>query len=147
MTAEGRAKLEAELKELVQERRPQLVQLVATTRAEGDLKENFGYHDARQALGMLDGRVQTIEAMLRDAEIIEEAAPDGTVKLGSKVTVRDDFGDSDYTIVTVAEADVTKGMISMESPLGAALAGRSAGDEVTFETPAGERTARVVEVA
>jgi len=146
LTAEGHAKLEAELHDLIQVRRPEIVARVATTRAEGDLRENFGYHDARQALGMLDGRVQAIEAMLRDAELIEPPS-DGTVQIGSRATVRDEFGDTVYTLVGPAEADIGRGMISHESPLGAALAGLRAGERVAFDTPAGLREATVIDVA
>jgi transcription elongation factor GreA len=146
LTAEGRANLEAELQQLVQVQRPAIVARVASTRNEGDLSENFGYHDARRELGMLDGRVQTIEAILRDAVVITELPSDGTVRLGSRVKVRDEFGESDYTIVGATEADVARGLISHESPLGSALAGKAAGDSVSFASPGGERRVTIVDV-
>ncbi len=146
LTAEGRARLEEELRDLVGNRRPVIVKRVATARAEGDLSENFAYHDARQELGLLDGRVQTIEAMLRNAQIMEVTVGD-VVGLGSSVTVRDDFGDSTYTIVGPVEADVADGRISMVSPLGAALMGRTVGDEVTFGSPGGTRSAVITAVS
>ncbi|HEY8756530.1 MAG TPA: transcription elongation factor GreA [Candidatus Dormibacteraeota bacterium] len=146
LTAEGRARLEEELHDLVGNRRPVIVKRVATARAEGDLSENFAYHDARQELGLLDGRVQTIEAMLRNAQIMEVTVGD-VVGLGSSVTVRDDFGDSTYTIVGPVEADVAGGRISMVSPLGAALMGRTVGDEVTFGSPGGTRSAVITAVS
>jgi transcription elongation factor GreA len=146
LTAEGRARLEEELHDLVGNRRPVIVKRVATARAEGDLSENFAYHDARQELGLLDGRVQTIEAMLRNAQIMEVTVGD-VVGLGSSVTVRDDFGDSTYTIVGPVEADVADGRISMVSPLGAALMGRTVGDEVTFGSPGGTRSAVITAVS
>jgi transcription elongation factor GreA len=145
LTAEGRDRLEAELRDLVENRRPAIVQRVSTARAEGDLSENFAYHDARQELGLLDGRVQTIEAMLRRAQVMETTVGD-VVGLGSTVTVRDEFGESTYVIVGPVEADVAGGRISMVSPLGAALMGRTAGDEVSFASPGGVRSAIVVEV-
>ncbi|MDQ6855494.1 MAG: transcription elongation factor GreA, partial [Candidatus Dormibacteraeota bacterium] len=70
LTPEGRDRLEQELRDLVENRRPVIVQRVATARAEGDLSENFAYHDARQELGLLDGRVQTIKATLRNAQVL-----------------------------------------------------------------------------
>jgi transcription elongation factor GreA len=146
LTAEGRANLEAELHQLARVRRPAIVARVASTRAEGDLSENFGYHDARQELGMLDGRIQTIEAILRDAVVITDIPSDGTVRLGSRVTVRDEFGESVYTIVGATEADVARGLISHESPLGSALAGRSPGEAVSFASPGGERKVTIVAV-
>lgn len=146
LTEEGRARLEEELRDLVDNRRPVIVKRVATARAEGDLSENFAYHDARQELGLLDGRVQTIEGMLRHAQIMEVTVGD-VVGLGSSVTVRDEFGDSSYTIVGPVEADVAGGRISMVSPLGAALMGRTVGDEVKFSSPGGTRSAVVTAVS
>lgn len=145
LTAEGRARLEEELRDLVDNRRPVIVRRVATARAEGDLSENFAYHDARQELGLLDGRVQTIEGMLRHARVMEVTVGD-VVGLGSSVTVRDEFGESTYTIVGPVEADVAGGRISMVSPLGAALMGRTVGDEVSFSSPGGTRSAVIESV-
>lgn len=145
MTAAGLVALKAELADLRQ-KRPSMVDRVATARSDGDLKENFAYHDARQDLGMLDGRVQTIEAILADVVVIEGARTDGTVALGSKVVVRDEFGESTYSLVGPAEADIGRGMISHQSPLGTALVGRRVGDSVTFTTPGGDRSAEVVSV-
>jgi transcription elongation factor GreA len=145
LTAGGRDRLEEELRDLVQNRRPTIVRRVATARAEGDLSENFAYHDARQELGLLDGRVQTIEAMLRHAQVMETTVG-AVVGLGSTVTVRDEFGESTYVIVGPVEADVAGGRISMVSPLGAALMGRTVGDEVSFGSPGGTRTAVIIDV-
>ncbi len=145
LTPEGRDRLESELRDLVENRRPVIVQRVATARAEGDLSENFAYHDARQELGLLDGRVQTIEAMLRNAQVLETTVGE-VVGLGSTVTIRDEFGESTYVIVGPVEADVAGGRISMVSPLGAALMGRTVGDEVTFASPGGNRSAIIAAV-
>ncbi len=145
LTPEGRDRLEEELRELVENRRPVIVQRVATARAEGDLSENFAYHDARQELGLLDGRVQTIEATLRNAQVLETTVGE-VVGLGSTVTIRDEFGESTYVIVGPVEADVAGGRISMVSPLGAALMGRTVGDEVSFGSPGGTRSAIIAAV-
>jgi transcription elongation factor GreA len=145
LTAEGRANLEEELRDLRDNRRAVIVKRVATAREEGDLSENFAYHDARRELGLLDGRVQTIENMLRHAEVMETTVGE-VVGLGSTVTVRDEFGESTYAIVGPVEADVAGGRISMVSPLGAALMGRTVGDEVTFSSPGGTRSATIVSV-
>jgi transcription elongation factor GreA len=145
LTREGRERLEDELRDLVDNRRPVIVQRVATAREEGDLSENFAYHDARQELGLLDGRVQTIEGMLRNAQVMETTVGE-VVGLGSTVTVRDEFGESTYVIVGPVEADVAGGRISMVSPLGAALMGRTVGDEVSFASPGGTRSAIIAAV-
>lgn len=145
LTPEGLRRLREELRELVEVRRPGIVQRVARARSEGDLSENFAYHDARRELGMLDGRVQTIEGMLRNVQLVEAGGGD-LVALGSTVVVEDDFGVSTYTVVGPAEADVQAGRISMVSPLGQALMGRRAGERVGYQSPGGERTAVLREV-
>ncbi len=145
ITAAGLAALHAELAEL-RRRRPSMVDRVASARSDGDLKENFAYHDARRDLGMADGRVQTIEAILATAVVIETATPGSSIGLGSKVVVRDEFGEATYSLVGPAEADIARGLISLESPLGSALMNREVGETVTFETPGGPRSATVVEV-
>jgi transcription elongation factor GreA len=145
LTAAGRANLEDELRDLVDNRRAAIVKRVATAREEGDLSENFAYHDARRELGLLDGRVQTIENMLRHAQVMETTVGE-VVGLGSTVAVHDDFGESTYVIVGPVEADVAGGRISMVSPLGAALMGRTVGDEVIFSSPGGTRSATITSV-
>jgi transcription elongation factor GreA len=146
MTSVGFESLRAELAEL-RARRPALVEEVAAARSQGDLSENFAYHDARQHLGMLDGRVQTIEATLARAEVVEESHHEGVARIGSTVVVRDEFGESTYQIVGPTEGNMARGLMSIASPLGSALVDRRAGDTVTFKTPGGERQATVVSVS
>src|SRR5205823_10100852 len=145
MTAAGLETLKAELEGL-RARRPALVEEVAAARSQGDLSENFAYHDARQHLGMLDGRIQTIEATLAQAQVVAEAAPTGIARIGSTVVVRDEFGESTYQIVGPTEGNMARGLMSTASPLGSALVDRRAGETVTFKTPAGEGQATVVSV-
>src|ERR1700682_6727736 len=91
MTAFGYEALKAELAEL-RARRPALVEEGAAARSQGDLSENFAYHDARQHLGMLDGRVQTIEATLARVQVIEEGGGEGVARTGSDGGVRGECG-------------------------------------------------------
>ena len=91
MTASGFDAFKAELDEL-RAKRPAMVEEVAAARSQGDLSENFAYHDARQNLGMLDGRIQTIEATLTRAQVVEESDANGVARIGSTVVVRDEFG-------------------------------------------------------
>ncbi|HEY8679032.1 MAG TPA: transcription elongation factor GreA [Candidatus Dormibacteraeota bacterium] len=144
-----RAGLEALKTELValRARRPAMVEEVAAARSQGDLSENFAYHDARQHLGMLDGRIQTIENTLRRAQVVEETGTSGVVRIGSTVVVRDEFGESSYEIVGPTEGNMARGLMSVASPLGSAMVGRGAGDTVTFKTPGGERQATIVTVS
>jgi transcription elongation factor GreA len=148
MTASGFEALKAELAEL-QARRPAMVAEVAAARSQGDLSENFAYHDARQHLGMLDGRVQTIENTLKRAQVVGEpsAAGEGVVRIGSKVVIRDEFGEASYEIVGPTEGNMSRGLMSVAAPLGSALVDRRAGDTVTFKTPGGERQATIVSIS
>jgi transcription elongation factor GreA len=146
MTASGFEALKAELVEL-RARRAGLVGEVAAARSQGDLSENFAYHDARQQLGMLDGRIQTIENTLKRAQVVEETGIKDIVRIGSKVMVRDEYGDSSYEIVGPTEGNMARGLISVSSPLGSALVDRRKGDIVTFKTPSGERQATVISVS
>jgi transcription elongation factor GreA len=145
MSATGFEALKKELAEL-KARRPSLVDEVASARSQGDLSENFAYHDARQHLGMLDGRIQTIENTLRVAQVVTDAGPQGVVQIGSRVVVQDEFGESSYDIVGPTEGNMARGMISVASPLGKALVDRRAGDTVSFTTPGGERKATIISV-
>lgn len=145
LTAEGRAALEAELADL-NVRRTEIVARIAETRSEGDLKENAGYHQAREDHSLLEGRVQEIEAILKTAVIIDVSSGDGSVRLGSTVVVADEYGESTYTVVGPAEADPGAGRISNQSPVGRALLGRRADDRVDVQAPGGTREVRVVRV-
>ena len=146
ITAAGLEALKAEL-EVLRARRPAMVEEVAAARSQGDLSENFAYHDARQHLGMLDGRVQTIENTLKRAQVVDETGVSGIVRIGSRVVVRDEFGDATYEIVGPTEGNMARGLMSVAAPLGGALVDRRAGDTVTFKTPAGERQATIVSIS
>jgi transcription elongation factor GreA len=145
LTAAGRAALEAEL-DALRRKRSEVVARIASTRSEGDLSENAGYHQAREDQARLEGRVATIEAQLRTAVIIDEGTSDGTVRLGSTVTLEDEFGQTEYTIVGPAEADPVAGRLSHLSPVGSALLGRRPGDQVAVQAPSGERKVTVTRV-
>ncbi|HEY8802686.1 MAG TPA: transcription elongation factor GreA [Candidatus Dormibacteraeota bacterium] len=146
MTQAGFDALKAELAEL-KARRPGLVEEVSAARSQGDLSENFAYHDARQHLGMLDGKIQTVEATLRRAQVVAEGGAAGVVRIGSTVLVKDEFGESSYEIVGPTEGNMSRGLMSIASPLGKALVDHKAGDTVTFKTPGGDRKATVVRVS
>ena len=143
MTASGYEELQKELESL-KSQRPSLVAEVANARSQGDLSENFAYHDARRQLGMLDGKIQTIENSLRRAQVVTEPSPGGAVRIGSKVVIRDEFGDSTYEVVGPTEGNMARGLLSIASPLGKALVDRRAGDTVSFNTPGGQRQATIV---
>lgn len=147
MTAAGHAALEADLQTLISVRRPEIVARIASTRDQGDLKENAGYHQAREDQSLVEGRIAELEAQLRNAVIIEEGSVDGTARLGSTVTVADEFGESVFHLVGPTEVDASTGHISADSPVGRALVGVRPGTEVQVEAPGGMRTLRVTAVA
>ena len=148
LTAEGKKKLEEELEYLTTVRRHEVAEAIKSAKEEGDLSENSAYDEAKLAQGFLEGRVQTIEAQLRNAVLIDKNGHSGKVDIGSTVTVTED-GDSDketYQIVGSAEADPLEGKISNESPIGQALLGAKPGDKVKAETPGGEIEFKVLKI-
>ncbi|RME55767.1 MAG: transcription elongation factor GreA [Caldilineae bacterium] len=140
LTKEGLEKLQEELDYLRNVRRAEIAQQIAEAKAEGDLRENAGYDEAKNAQAFVEGRIRELEAKIRNAHIIEESQqPSDEVALGRKVVVQEDgFPDKEsYIIVGSTEADPAKGKISNESPIGKALLGKKKGDKVTVTTPGG----------
>lgn len=148
VTRDGHAKLLEELDHLINVRRPEVIQAVATARSEGDLRENAGYDAARNDQSFIEGRIRDIESILKRIDIIDEdAGGDGnTVTIGSTVTIKIDGDNETYTIVGAVEADPANGRISNESPFGKALLGKRVGDSTQIETPVTTLTAEIVSV-
>ena len=141
LSTDGLARLQAEHEELTGVKRPDVIARIKAAKELGDLKENADYTSAREEQSFLEGRIAAIEATLRVAQVIE--TPDGEaadrVGLGSTVTVEDETGSRmTFVVVGSAEADPTAGRISNVSPVGRALLGRSAGDDITVAAPRGE---------
>lgn len=139
LTPEGKEKLERELKELVETKRPELALKLKDAIADGDLKENANYHDAKEQQAFLEARIREIERTLRAAIIVEDSDETGLVQVGSEVTIVDlEYDETEtYRIVGAAESDPSRGYISNESPIGAALLGKKRGDSVKVKTPGG----------
>jgi transcription elongation factor GreA len=148
LTPEGLEDLKEELDELVNVRRPELAKRLRRAIQQGDLSENADYIQGKEEQGFLEGRVQQIEAMLRNAVIIEDQGATDEVRLGSHVTVLEEGGSEPelYHLVGSAEADPLNGKISKASPLGQALLGAKVGDTVAIEAPAGEIRFEVVSI-
>lgn len=140
LTAEGAADLRQELDNLIHVRRLELAEKLKEAVAQGDLKENADYHDAKEQQAFVEGRIQYLENILRAAVIIQKDGPSDEVRIGSQVTIREEDSDDDetYMIVGAAEANPRDGKISHESPIGSALLGHKRGDLVKAKTPAGE---------
>ena len=149
LTAQGKTKLEEELHHLRTVRRVEVAEAIKSAKEEGDLSENSAYDEAKSAQGFLEGRIQMLEAQLRDAVLIEHNGASGVIELGSLVTVREE-GETEketYTIVGSAEADPMGGLISNESPIGSALIGKKKGDKIAVKTPGGEITLKVMKIS
>jgi len=140
LTRAQKEQLEADLAELEGPRRAEAIQAIATARAFGDLSENFEYHSAKNEQGLLERRITMLRARLDTSELIDEsaAAASSTITVGSKVELEDEHGER----MNVEISSV--GGVSPESPLGAALLGRSVGDEVEVAAPRGTWRARVL---
>ena len=143
MTVEGEQRLRDELTELKNSARPNIVKEIAAAREHGDLRENAEYHAAKEQQGFIEARIRDIETKLADSQIIDitRITPTGKVVFGATVTVSDCDSDETvrYKIVGEDEADIRSGMISIMSPIARAIIGKSEGDSVMVETPAGDR--------
>lgn len=148
LTKEGLRQLEDELRQLVEVRRSEVADRIRQARDFGDISENAEYAEAKNEQSLVEGRIQTLEAMIRNAVVIEdEPRQAGVVGVGARVTVSTDDGDETYAIVGPAEADPLRGRISNESPLGRALMGHEAGEEVEWSSPIGTSRVRILSVS
>lgn len=150
MTEDGKAKLEEELEYLKTVRRGEIVERIKIARGFGDLSENSEYESAKDEQAFVEGRISTIETMIRFAQIIDNGnvAAD-EVSIGKKVTFVEVPGteQEEYHIVGSAEADPFSGRISNESPIAQALIGKHVGEQVTIATPGGDMIVKILNVA
>lgn len=148
ITAEGLRKIEAELDELKTIHRKEVNDRIRQAKEFGDISENAEYEDAKQEQAFIEGRIMKLEAMIRNAKLIDEAAGADEVHLGSIVKVKNltTGTEMEYTIVGSAEADPLHAKISNESPIGHALIGAKPGAGVTATTPSGDVQLKVVSI-
>ena len=150
VTAEGLKALEEELDYLKGEKRKEIAEKIKVARSYGDLSENSEYDDAKNEQAMLEARIVTIEATLKNAVIIDEdAITNEHIHIGSKVRMENiSMGrEVEYKIVGSNESDPSQGKISDESPVGMALLGHAVGDVVEVETPSGSIGFKVLEIS
>lgn len=138
LTKEGYEELKKEYDELIKVKRPDVLSRVSQARNMGDLSENAEYVAARDELSFVDGRVDELEELLKEVEIITQTKSNSMVKLGSTVTVDVGKDKEMFTLVGEWEADPHQKKISHESPLGKALLGKKIGDKVEVDAPAGK---------
>jgi transcription elongation factor GreA len=140
LTQEGLKKLEEELENLKSVKRREVAERIKTAIGYGDISENSEYEDAKNEQAFIEGRIITLEKMLRNARIINSDEVDtNTVSIGSIVTLKDlEFGDEvEYTIVGTAESNPSESKISNESPVGKAILGKKRGTTIDVNVPAG----------
>ena len=146
ISKDGLDKLRAELEEMLNVRRPEIAQRIHDAKEHGDLSENAEYEDAKNEQAFVEGRIQTLEAMIKNASIIDENTSTDHVQIGSTVKVKGEDGPETFMIVGSAEAKPADGRISNESPVGRALLGRKKGDKVVVQVPAGDFSYTIVEI-
>lgn len=149
MTAEGLVQLQKERERLMNTERPDIIRAIASAREHGDLSENAEYHAARERQSFVEGRLAEIEDIISRAEVIDLSKLSGsTVRFGAKVAVVDEETEEENTfqIVGSHEADVSRGRISVTSPLARALIGKQAGDIVEVNAPSGPRSYEILGV-
>lgn len=148
LTPEGLAKLEAELEHLRTVGRQEVARKIAQAKQLSGAAVDSEYDDAKKEQAFIEGRIMTLENMIKRAKVIGSATSvSGRVEIGSKVTVRNQEGQEEhYTIVGSAEADPRQGKISNESPVGRALLGKKVGEETEVIAPAGVRKLTVISI-
>jgi transcription elongation factor GreA len=146
LTSDGEEKLKKELAELKGPMREQLAKRLRAAIQQGDLSENADYIQAKEEQGFLEGRIQELERILKNRQLIpdEKGIKRETVEIGAHVSIQEgNFPIETYHLVGPAEADPRNGKISFESPIGSALMGHSVGDEIKVTTPGGQMTLKI----
>jgi transcription elongation factor GreA len=148
LTAEGEARLRAELEQLTGSAREEMAGRLRSAIQMGDLSENADYHKAKEDQGFLEGRIQELEYLLQNVVIIDEMeTTSDQVSIGSRVTIQEDgYPPETYRVVGAKEADPTNGLISNESPIGQAIIGKKEGESAVAETPGGQITLKVIKI-
>jgi transcription elongation factor GreA len=150
MTRAGLSQLEHELKRLRSEERPSVIRALAEAREHGDLSENAEYHAARERQSFIEGRIVELEDIISRAQVIDTTGLSGDIiRFGATVMLADEDTEEESTfrIVGSHEADAGAGLLSVTSPLGRALIGKTLGDIVEVKTPRGSRSYEVVKIA
>ena len=148
LTPDGKQRLENELRQLRDEKMRELSQRIQRANEDGNITDNSEYEDLKDEYMHAESRVRDIEFTLEHSVLIEEGSRDGTIGLGSHLSVETDDGEpvEEWVLVSAEEADSLNGRISDESPVGKQLIGKKAGDSFIVETLDGDVTYRVVDV-
>jgi transcription elongation factor GreA len=147
LSKEGLEKLREELEEMSNVRRAEVAARIHEAKEHGDITENAEYEDAKNEQAFVEGRIQALSALIKNAVVIDENHSTTHVQIGSTVTIQSDDGKEKFMIVGSAEAAPAQGRISNESPVGRALLGRKKGDTVTVTVPAGDASYKIVSIS
>lgn len=148
LTAEGAAKIETELEQLKGPARKEIAERLRSAIEMGDLSENADYHKAKEDQSFLEGRIQELEFLIKNAIIVEDKlGPRDLVDVGARVTIQEeDYDPEVFHIVGAKEADPKNGKISNESPFGRALLGKRVGETAVAKTPNGEIRLKILKI-
>lgn len=148
ITKEGLSKLESELEHLVSVRREEVAGAIKRAREMGGTENNAEYEDAKNDQAFVEGRILTLENIIKHAEVIETPANSGIVEIGDKVLIQNQDGKIDqFTIVGSTESNPAEGKISNESPVGIALLNKKVGEKIEVATPAGKIELTILEIS
>jgi len=147
LTSEGKQKLEEELKNLKENKRPEIIEKIEQAKELGDLSENAEYHDAKDQQGRIEARILEIEEIFKRAVISDAEPTKGKINIGSNFLVKDAAGNErEFTLVGFNEAAPALGKISIDSPIGQAFLNAKEGEEVEFTAPRGKVVYRVLKI-
>jgi transcription elongation factor GreA len=146
VSEEGLVKLRQELDEMVNVRRAEVATRIQEAKEHGDITENAEYEDAKNEQAFVEGRIQSLSALIKNAVVIDQNHSTTHVQIGSTVEVQSQDGKERFMIVGSAEADPAAGKISNESPVGRALLGHKKGDTVAVSVPAGDWTYKIISI-
>ncbi len=147
LTAEGKAELEALSLSLIAQKR-EIKGRLQGTKSYGDAADSGEGTEEKEELARIDRKLNEIEHTLRQAKVIDTSAHDGTVQIGSRVTIIDENGESEtWILVLPAEANTRNRKISDQSPIGRAMLGKTVGDEIRVQAPGGDTLYRIQTIA
>lgn len=147
ITQEGLEKLKTESRDLKEKTRKEVIERIRNAKEFGDLSENAEYEDAKNQQSFVEGRIQELEEMIRNARLVSKDQDKSKVEIGDKVTIKCN-GDSPetYEIVGATESDPASGKISSESPIARTLLNRKKGENIEIPTPDGTMTCKILKI-
>lgn len=147
ISQEGCDKIEEELRHLTTTKRREIAERIERAKELGDLSENAEYSEAKDAQALNEGKVLELQNILKNVTVVKSGNSKKEVAMGSKVVVKANGKEKEYTIVSFNEADPLEGKISNESPLGVAFVGRKKGEKVAVETPKGTVEYKIIKIS